>query len=68
MLEGRPAAIPFTQGGSGFALGMEAAAVSLELGTHPLADELRVLGLPCPAAMTTWTERMRGTWRAPEAI
>jgi len=68
MLDGKPAAIPFTQGGSGFALGMDPSAVTLELGTHPIADELRALGLPCPAAMSTWTERMRGAWRAPEAV
>jgi hypothetical protein len=68
MLDGKPAAIPFTQGGDGFALGTDPTAVRLELGTHPIADELRALGLPCPAAMTTWTERMRGAWRAPEAI
>jgi Acetoacetate decarboxylase (ADC) len=64
LLEGRPVAVPFTQGGSGFALGTEG--VGLELGTHPIADELRALGLPCSAAMTTWTEHMRGAWRAPE--
>lgn len=68
MLDGKPAAIPFTQGGDGFALGMDPSAVTLALGTHPIADELRALGLPCSAAMTTWTERMRGAWRAPEGV
>jgi hypothetical protein len=40
----------------------DAAGVELELGTHPVAKELASLGLPAPAFMSTWTERMRATF------
>jgi hypothetical protein len=42
--------------------------VTLELGEHPLAKELAGLGLPAPAIMTTWTERMAGTFDAPTPL
>jgi hypothetical protein len=54
----------FTSGavGAGFRMG----GAELELGTHPIADELRALGLPRRALMTAWMERMHGRFEAPE--
>lgn len=42
--------------------------IRLELGPHPIADDLRSLGLPAPALMSTWMEHMRGTFEAPEKL
>ena len=41
---------------------------SLRLGDHPIADELRGLGLPRRALMTTWMEHMRASFEAPEKL
>jgi len=41
---------------------------SLELGSHPMADELRSLGLPRRALMTTTMRGMRATFGAPEIV
>ncbi len=48
----------FTSGAEGF--GIRAGGARIELGSGPLADELRRLGLPKRALMTTWMERMFG--------
>ena len=56
----------FEQGGSG--VGFRLGGARLELGTHPIADSLRSLGLPGPALMTMWTERMHGRFEAPEKL
>jgi hypothetical protein len=37
----------------------------IELGAHPVADELRSLGLPKPALMSMWMGKMRGRFEAP---
>ena len=52
----------FTSGGEqvGFHLG----GAELSLGTHPIADELRSLGLPKRALMTMWMEHMHGSFEA----
>jgi hypothetical protein len=42
--------------------------VELTLGTHPLADDLRRLGLPAPALMSTWMEHMHGSFGAPRKL
>jgi len=42
--------------------------VVLDLGTHPIAGELRELGLPAPAMMSTWTEHMHGSFDAPRRL
>jgi hypothetical protein len=42
--------------------------IELSLGSHPIADELRGLGLPKPALMSTWNEHMRGTFEVPEKL
>ena len=41
---------------------------SLELGSHPIADELRSLGLPKRALMTTTMRGMRATFGAAEVV
>jgi hypothetical protein len=38
------------------------------LGDHPIADELRSLGLPKAALLTVWMERMRGRFEAPRPV
>jgi len=42
--------------------------VRLELGDHPLARELAALGLPADAVLSTWTERMSGSFGEPAGI
>jgi hypothetical protein len=62
-----PAAVAFTQGG-GTAVIPGGAGVELQLGAHPLADELRRLGLPAAPMLSTWTEHMHGTFGAPRKL
>ncbi len=64
----KPMAVPFTTGGTGASMVVGADGVELTLGTHALADELRALGLPAPAIMSTWTEHMRGAFGAPRKL
>jgi hypothetical protein len=54
----------FSQGGTGSQILVGSDGVHLELGDHPIAKELAGLGLATgsPAAMTTWTEHMHGTF------
>jgi hypothetical protein len=40
----------------------------LTLGSGPIADELRSLGLPRRALMTTWMEKMRASFGAAEKL
>lgn len=62
-VHGRLHATRFTMGASevGFALG----GATLELGDHPIADDLRSLGLPRGALMTMWLGRQHGRFDAP---
>jgi len=62
LIDGVAHATPFTSSaeGAGFHLG----GAELSLGTHPIADELRSLGLPKRALMTMWMERMQGRFDA----
>lgn len=55
---------PFSQGGSGSQTVLGPDGVALELGDHPIAKELAGMGLPTPAAMSSWTEHMHGTFEA----
>jgi hypothetical protein len=48
--------------------GVHLGGAELRLGDHPIADELRSLGLPRRALMTTWMEHMRATFEAPEKL
>ena len=60
--DGVPCATAFSQGGTGGQMVFDSAGVELELGTHPVAKELASLGLPAPAFMSTWTERVQMTF------
>ncbi len=62
-----PTVVRFTTGGAA-AVAPGADGVELILGTHPLADELRQLGLPAPALMSTWMEHMHGSFGAPRKL
>jgi hypothetical protein len=62
LLDGKPHATQFTQGGSGSSMGF-GEGVSLTLGSHPIAKELSSLGLPdAKVVITTWTEKMKATF------
>jgi hypothetical protein len=62
-----PCVVRFTTGGP-TAVQPGAEGVELTLGTHLLADELRRLGLPAPAMMSTWMEHMHGSFGAPRKL
>jgi len=47
-------------------LGVRMRGAEIELGAHPIADELRSLGLPKPALMSMWLGKMRGRFEAAE--
>lgn len=47
-------------------LGVRMGRVKIALGAHPIADELRSLGLPKPALMSLWMGKMRGRFEAAE--
>jgi hypothetical protein len=66
LIEGVPHRVPFTSGAEGF--GVQLGGAELELGSGPIADELRGLGLPRRALMTTWMERMYGTFAPAEKL
>jgi hypothetical protein len=68
LIDGKPFATDFTQGGAGSQVLVGGDGVSLELGDHPVAKELASLNLPGPAVMSTWTEHMRGTFAAPRPL
>jgi hypothetical protein len=64
-----PHATAFGQGGTGSQVQVGDAGVELELGSHPVADQLRSLGLPdAPVVLATWTEHMQGTFAAPRPL
>ncbi len=56
----------FTSGGSG--AGFHLGGAELELGDHPIALELRSLGLPKRALMTMWVEHMHASFDAAEPL
>ncbi len=65
-IQGIPHRTSFTSGAEGF--GFKLGGAQLELGEHPIADELRTLGLPKSALMTTWMEKMHGRFEAAQKI
>jgi len=68
LLDGKPHATRFTQGGSGSSMGF-GEGVSLTLGTHPIAKELETLGLPdAKVVISTWTEKMQATFEEPRPL
>jgi hypothetical protein len=63
-----PTSLSFSQGGA-TAVNPGGAGVEIRLGDHPLADELRSLGLPdTPPILSTWNEKMRGSFGAPHRL
>lgn len=55
----------FASGASG--VGIHLGGVDLTLGDHPIAGDLRALGLPRRAMLAVWLGRMHGRFEAPEA-
>jgi hypothetical protein len=68
MLDGAPHATAFSQWGRGSQLVLGGEGVTLELGSHPIAKELRSLGLPTEPQLSTWTERMQATFETARAL
>jgi hypothetical protein len=66
LIEGIPHRTRFVQGGTGVGFAIRGA--RLELGTHPIADALGLLGLPKRAVFAMHTERMHGRFEAPEKL
>jgi Acetoacetate decarboxylase (ADC) len=67
-IDGVPHATAFSQGGTGAQVLPGGDGAELELGTHPVAETLRALGLPATPVLTTWTERMRGRFDPPTPL
>jgi len=57
---------PFVSGGEG--VGYRLGGAALTLGAHPLADELRSLGLPKHALMSGSVNKMRARFEAPQVV
>jgi hypothetical protein len=53
---------------SGEGVGLRLGGATLTLGEHPRADELRSLGLPRAAVVSTWTERLQARFGAPQRL
>ena len=68
LIDGRPHATAFTQGGTGNGLVLGGEGVTLLLGSHPVAKELASLGLPSEPVLSTWTENMQATFEEPRAL
>ena len=64
MIEGVLHRTRFVTGASG--MGFRLGGAELSLGDHPIAEELRGLGLPKRALMSVWMEKMHGRFEAPE--
>lgn len=65
LIEGIPHQNEFTRGGTGEQAIPGGEGVVLELGNHPLADELRLLGLDTETPiLSAWTEHMTGSFGA----
>lgn len=67
-IDGVAHVVPFTSGGRGTVPTLGGEGVELVLGPHPLAAELRGLGLPKPAMLSSWTEHMCGSFGAPRRL
>ncbi len=65
-IQGVPHKTRFTQRSEG--VGLKLGGAELALGPHPIADELRSLGLPKRAIMTAWMEKMQGRFSAAEKL
>jgi hypothetical protein len=62
LIEGVPHRNRFTRGSAGEQTRPGGEGVRLVLGEHPLADQLRSLGLPKDPILSNWTEHMRGSF------
>ncbi len=63
LIDGIPHENEFTRGGTGEKTTPGGEGVRLELGDHPIADELRSLGLDTATPLlSAWTEHMRGSF------
>lgn len=62
-IDGALHATRFVSGADG--VGIRLGGAELALGDHPLAGELRALGLPRRALMAVWMEHMHGSFEAP---
>ncbi len=62
-LDGRLHRTTFVSGATG--VGIHLGGAGLALGDHPLADQLRSLGLPRGALMSVWMEHSHGRFEAP---
>jgi hypothetical protein len=60
LIDGVPHKTAFSSGGDG--VGFHLGGAEISLGAHPIADELRSLGLPKRALMTMWMEHMHGSF------
>jgi hypothetical protein len=47
---------------------LDVSEVSITLGTGPLADTLRLLGLPAPATFASWAESLTGTFHQGQPV
>jgi Acetoacetate decarboxylase (ADC) len=56
----------FVAGATGVGIGLGGA--EIVLGDHPIADELRSLGLPKRPLMSVWMEHQHGRFEAPEPV
>ena len=65
-LDGAPHRTVFTSGAEG--VGFRLGGARLELGTHAIASELRELGFPRRALLSTWMEKMHARFEAPEKL
>ena len=65
-IDGRLHVTPFVSSAS--EVGFELGGAAPELGEHPVADELRSLGLPKRPLMTVWAGRMRARFEAARPV
>jgi hypothetical protein len=69
LIEGIPHSNGFTRGGSGERTTPGGEGVALLLGEHPIANELRSMGLPeATPLLSAWTEHMRGSFGPSEKL
>jgi hypothetical protein len=69
MLHGAPHRISFSRGGRGENTQPGGEGVELDLGDHPIAEELRSLGLPdLPPLLSSWSEHFFGTFGEVEKL
>ncbi|RMF24694.1 MAG: hypothetical protein D6760_02785 [Deltaproteobacteria bacterium] len=65
-MDGRLHATRFVSGANG--VGVRLGGSTVELGNHPIADELRSLGLPKRPLMSLWMESMYGRFDGPTPV